>query len=133
MPAPRVTLFPLPGQFAICRLAADAPLPAWAASGPLVSITRTGEELSVVCAEDLVPQGARVERGWRCLGVRGPLDFALTGVLAALAVPLEQSGISLFAISTYDTDYVLVRDADFARTVQVLRGAGHTIKAGPAV
>lgn len=126
MPSFHLTL--LPGRLAICRLPAGASVPEWApAAGPLVSITRTADELSVVCDEAGVPAEVAAERGWRALRVAGPLDFALTGVLAALAVPLAEAGVSIFALSTYDTDYVLVREADVERAVAALAHAGHDL------
>ena len=99
----------LPDTLAICRLAPDAEVPAWAWTGEPASVTRTRDELSVVCRMDAVPKDVRAEAGWRCLKVDGPLDFALTGILAALSAPLAAAGISLFAVSTYDTDYLLVK------------------------
>ncbi len=123
----KLRLDPLEGSFAVCRLAPDAPLPAWAASGPFVSITRTADELSVVCREDVIPDGVRCERGWRCLRVAGTLDFSLVGVLASLLGPLAEAGISVFVVSTFDTDYVLVKATNFEQAVGVLRRAGHTV------
>lgn len=120
-----LTLVPLEGTFAVCRLAADAPVPGWAAGGPFVSITRTGDELSVVCREEAVPAGVRCEWGWRCLRVAGTLDFSLVGVLASLVGPLAGAGVSVFAVSTFDTDYLLLKASDFERGVAVLRRAGH--------
>ena len=117
----------LPGVFAVCRLSAKAAIPEWALAGPLTSITRTEEELSVLCPESRVPEGVLSEKGWRCLKIQGPLPVELTGVLASLVNPLAQAGISLFAFSTYDTDYVLVKETTLARALQVLTGAGHTI------
>jgi hypothetical protein len=122
-----LTLVPLDGTFAVCRLAADAPVPGWATGGPFVSITRTGDELSVVCREGAVPAGVRCERGWRCLRVAGTLDFSLTGVLASLVGPLAEAGVSASAVSTFDTDYLLVKASGFERAVEVLRRAGHTV------
>ncbi len=110
-------------QFAICRLAAHATIPTWATNSPFWSITRTADELSLVCRESDVPDQITAERGWRCLQVAGPLDFALTGILARLSVPLAQARISIFAISTYDTDYLLVRATDLEHAVAVLRQA----------
>lgn len=118
----------LPGRLAVCRLAADAPFPDWAQAGALASITRAADELSVVCAEEGVPLEVRAERGWRALQVAGPLDFALTGVLVALAVPLADAGVSIFALSTYDTDYVLVREGDLPRAAATLERAGHRVR-----
>jgi hypothetical protein len=91
------------------------------------SITRTGEELSVVCREVLVPEGIRAERGWRAIRVAGVLDLSQVGVLASLAVPLAGAGISLFALSTFDTDYLLVKEQDLGRAVEVLVAAGHAV------
>ena len=117
----------LPDLYAICRWPAGATLPDWLHQGTFVSITRTPTELSVVCAADAVPAGTTCEAPWRVLAVRGPLDFALTGVLASLASPLAAAGVSLFAISTYDTDYLLVRGGDVERASEVLKKAGHRV------
>jgi hypothetical protein len=122
------SLVSLHGTFAVCRLAADAPVPAWAAGGPFASITRTADELSVVCRQEAVPDGVTCERGWRCLRVAGVIDFAAVGVLAALVVPLAGAGISVFAVSTFDTDYLLVKEHDLPRAVEVLRRAGHAVR-----
>jgi hypothetical protein len=118
-------------ELAICRLPPNAELPTALASqrqSTLIAITRTGEELSLVCAVDDAPAAAEVSRGWRALKVAGPLDFALTGVLASMAQPLAKAEISIFAISTFDTDYLLVKEADLDRAVEVLRAAGHTFR-----
>lgn len=119
----KVTL--LRGTFTICRLDPGADAPGWALVGAFVSITRTHGELSIVCASDLVPPGIRAEPGWCCFEVEGPLEFAMTGVLASLSGALSKAGISLFAISTFDTDYILVKDAEAAR--RAFQGAGHTV------
>lgn len=116
----------LPERFAICQLPADAALPGWAA-GNFFAIVRTPEELSVVCRDDAAPAEVRAERGWRALRVAGTLDFALTGILAAIAAPLAEAAISIFAISTYDTDYVLVREITLAQAVDALTAAGHLV------
>jgi hypothetical protein len=123
----RLTLELLPDGFAVCRLASTEAVPAWAVRGPLASVTRTQTELSILCLDSAVPDGVTAQRGWRGLRVVGPLDFALVGVLAALVVPLAEAGVSLFAFSTFDTDYILVRAADLDRAVSALRGAGHTV------
>jgi hypothetical protein len=123
--AHRLTLDLLPGTFAVCRLATDAPVPAWTAGGPLVSVTRTADELSVVCGEDAVPGDVRCEPGWRCLRLAGPIPFTAVGVLASLLVPLADAGVAVFAVSTFDTDYVLVKDWEPA--VEALRSAGHEV------
>jgi hypothetical protein len=115
----------LPDTFAISRLEPSAPLPDWAGGGELASVTRTARELSIVSRQDGVPESVGSSRGWRALRVAGPLDFSLTGVLSSLAVPLADAGIPIFALSTHDTDYVLVRDDDLGRTVAALAAAGH--------
>jgi len=97
-------------------------------TGPLWTVARTADELSVVCLAQQVPPGVQVEPGWRALRVAGTLDFGLTGVLAALASPLADAGVSLFAFSTFDTDYILVRAARWPDAIAALRGAGHVIQ-----
>ena len=123
----RLTLDLVPGSYAICRWAPGELLPSWAMQGTFFSVTRTPAELSAVCDADLVPPGVTAEGPWSMLAVRGPLAFNLTGVLAGLATPLAAAGISIFAVSTYDTDYVLVRNGDIDRAVRALREAGHII------
>ncbi len=125
----KLTLVPVEGAYAVCRLAPDGPLPEWVGSGPFVSITRTRDELSVVCREEVVPEGVQCQPGWRCLRVAGTLDFALVGILAALLDPLAAAGISVFVVATYDTDYLLVKQADFPRAVEVLQRVGHAVSA----
>jgi hypothetical protein len=123
------TLLLLEGSFAVCRLAADAPVPAWATTGAFSSITRTPDELSIVCAEEAVPEGVQCERGWRCLRVAGAIAFSVVGVLAALAGPLAEAGVSLFAVSTFDTDYLLVKEQDLSAAQAALRRSGHIVVA----
>jgi uncharacterized protein len=122
-----LTLTVLPERLAVCRLDPDAGLPAWAQRGSLWSITRTADELSIVCAAAAVPPDVRAERDWRALKVAGPLPFSLTGVLASLATPLAEAGISIFALSSYDTDYLLVREARLDAAITTLRGVGHRV------
>jgi uncharacterized protein len=117
----------LPGGFAICRLAADAGIPAWAAQGEFFSITRTSDELSIVVDEPLVPSEIPRDSGWRCFRVEGPVPLASVGVLASLAVPLARASVSLFVISTHDTDYLLVKAEAVPQARQALRRAGHTV------
>jgi hypothetical protein len=116
----------IPGTFAVCRLAPDASTPSWV-RGVFTSITRTGDELSIVCADDAVPNGVQVERNWRALRIEGPIPFEMTGVAAALLAPLAEARISIFLVSTFDTDYLLLKDQVFARALDVLRGAGYEI------
>jgi hypothetical protein len=112
----------------VARLPGTAEVPGWAwGPGGLVSVTRRGDELSIVCAEGRVPVEVRAERAFRALEVQGPIPFEVVGVLRALAVPLGEAGISIFAIATYDTDVILVREADLVRAAEALRGAGHEV------
>jgi uncharacterized protein len=126
-----LTLHVLSVRLAVCSLPLDAHLPDWAASSPFLSVTRTDDELSVVCDNALVPADISHEGPWACLQVEGPLDFALTGVLAGLAAPLAEAGISIFALSTYHTDYILVLDRDLNAALQALRTAGHSVGQSP--
>ena len=114
--------------FAVCRLNQDAPVPAWASAGTLFSITRTADELSIVCPQSLVPDAIRCERGWRCLRVAGTMDFSMIGVVASLSTPLAQAGIGIFVISPFDTDYLLVKENDLEKAVVALRAAGHAVE-----
>jgi uncharacterized protein len=117
----------LPATFAICRLAPDAPIPASIATASFVSVTRTAEELSIVCPVDQVPQNAQCESPWTCFKLEGPFPFSLTGVLASFINPLAQGGIPIFAISTFDTDYVLVKEELAASSLKTLQDAGHQL------
>jgi hypothetical protein len=119
----------LPQRLAVCRLEPDETIPDWLAECAFWSVTRTDEELSVVLPEEKVPSTWQAARGWRCLKVRGPLDFSLTGIISSLASPLAEAGISIFAISTYDSDYVLVREEDLDRARKVLTESGHIFAA----
>jgi uncharacterized protein len=123
---PYLDLMIHPERLAVVRLEASAPFPEWAA-GAFLSLTRTEGELSVVCREDAVPEGPVCERGWRRISVAGVLDFALTGILAALADPLAAAGIPVFAISTYDTDHLLIKSGNLARAAEILEKAGHRL------
>jgi hypothetical protein len=124
----RLTLTVLPDTFAVCRLDAVAAVPTWATSSSFFSVTRTAEELSVVCLQSLVPDGIRCERDWRCIQLAGPIPFSTVGVLASLVQPLAEAGISVFAVSTFDTDSLLVKAADLARTIDAWRRCGHTVR-----
>lgn len=118
-----------PGRFSVCQLPAGAPLPAWAVSAAgFQSISRTDAELSIVCREGVAPPEVKQATGWRMFEVAGPLDFSLTGIMASILDPLAKAGISIFAVSTYNTDYVLVQDAKAEAAVQALRDAGHDVK-----
>jgi uncharacterized protein len=125
---PHLTLSLLPDGLAICRLAPDDALPEWAAnSHGFSSVTRTADELSVVCLEEAVPPEVRCEGGWSLFKIEGPFAFSQTGILSSAAAPLAQAGIPIFAISTFDTDYILVKREHVQRSVQVLQTAGHRL------
>ena len=122
----------LPHRLAVCRFPARAEIPDWVRTGEipdgyLLALVRTPDELSIVCEERLAPPEVKAERGWRAFQVQGPLDFSLTGVLASVATPLAQSGVSIFAISTFDTDYILVKEAYLDRALQALEQAGFLV------
>jgi hypothetical protein len=117
----------LPERFAISRLAADAPVPRWATEGSFFSVTRTGDELSVVCELGRVPVGVQSQSGWRVFKVHGPFVLTEIGVLSALATPLAEAKLSLFAISTFDTDYLFVASETLSAAVVALERAGHKI------
>jgi hypothetical protein len=126
--APKLTFIILRETFAICRLDKDAPIPDWAFQGGLFSITRTKDELSTVCPQINVPKGILCNQGWSCLKVKGPLDLSSTGIISSIASTLEQEGISLFSISTYDTDYVMVKEKDLEKAIFALTEAGPKIQ-----
>ena len=116
----------LPGEFVVCRLPADTPLPAWTHASPFSSVTRTTDELSVICPAGHVPAEVRTERGWTLLGLHGPFPFDAVGILSSVLGPLAGAGIPILAVSTFDTDYVLVRTAQLPRALQVLTAVGCT-------
>lgn len=111
----------------VCRLEPGGEIPGWACREPFFSITRTSEELSVICPEPQIPEGLRCERGWRAIKLEGPFDFGQIGVLLAIAEPLAEAGISILAQSTFDTDYVLVRAEQLQDAVAALGSAGHRV------
>ncbi|MBZ5572623.1 MAG: ACT domain-containing protein [Acidobacteriia bacterium] len=128
MTSQRLKFGRLAGKFAVCRLAADAPIPAWATSGVFTSVTRTADELSIVCPLENVPQEHKPEVPWICFKLEGPFDLLQGGILASFIDPLAKRGIPIFAIATYDTDYVLIRE-DFADVaLGALRDAGHELR-----
>ncbi len=124
----RLTLMLRRDAFAIARLAPDDPIPAWATTSAIFSITRTVEELSIVAPDSSTPADVRAERGWRAFQLAGPIDFALTGVLASVLQPLADARVGIFAISTFDTDYVLVRAGSLNAAISALRAAGHDVR-----
>ena len=124
-----LTLTLMPDRLAVCRMDGDADVPDWAFGPGFFSITRTTDELSIVTRQDAPPPGIPHEPGWRCLKLEGQFDFAVTGILASLATPLADAGVGIFAISTYNTDYILVKQADLTQAVAALEAAGHNVNA----
>jgi uncharacterized protein len=114
----------LPEILAVCRLDPQSEIPSWTLKSRFFSITKTSDELSIVCEQTLVPSNIKAETDWMGFRVVGTLDFSLTGILAAIANPLAQEKISIFAISTFDTDYVLIKSATWESAKQVLQKAG---------
>ena len=118
----------LPNRFAICRITNNSAIPNWALTASFIAITRTFDELSIVCEQDNLPDGLKAEKDWRLIKVDGPLDFSLTGILASIASPLAEAKISLFAISTFDTDYFLVKETMLEDAGRCLIAAGFSIR-----
>jgi hypothetical protein len=125
--ARRLSLTLLPESMAICRLDAAEPLPVWATAAPWWSITHTSDELSVVCVESCVPAGVTASRGWRALRFAGPLPLDQTGILSSVSAPLAAEHISVFALATYDTDYVLIPSAQRTAAIAARERAGHSV------
>jgi uncharacterized protein len=122
----------LPESYAIVGLSALADLPNWATQGPFFSITRTSDELSIVVEASRVPEGIQSQSGWRVIKVHGPFVLSEVGVLASLAEPLAAAKISLFVVSTFDTDYLLVSANSLDAAVKVLERAGHSFRRSPS-
>jgi uncharacterized protein len=116
----------LPDTLAVARLAPEAALPDWI-RGAFVTISRTADELSIVCDDDAVPQDIQAERGWAVFKLHGPIPFQMIGIAAALVNPLAEAKISVFLISTFDTDYLLVKRERLTKAADVLRRAGHDV------
>ena len=117
----------VPGVLAVVRLDPASVVPSWASSGPLWAVVRTPEEVSVVCDQTQVPPDVRCERDWVALKIEGPLALSLTGVLSSLLTPLASRGIVVFVLSTFDTDYILVKQPQVSLAKAVLREEGHLV------
>lgn len=132
-PSRKLTLKLQPERLTICRLEPDHPIPPWAIAGSFFTVTRHSTELAIVCESRLAPKKVQRVGRWRALVVKGPLPMDLTGVLAAVICPLAAAGVSLFGVSTFDSDYIMVLERDLKRATAVLRRAGHRVepKDGP--
>jgi hypothetical protein len=117
----------MPGRLAVVRLDPGSDVPSWSSTGSLSAVVRTSRELTVVCDQVVVPEHLRAERDWVALTVEGPLPFSMTGVLSTLLAPLAAERISVFVLSTFDTDYILVKADQAERALEVLRHDGHRI------
>lgn len=122
-----LTISLLKDTFGVCRLNINESIPDWGTKGEFFSITKTLDELSIVCSEDNIPNDIKCEEGWKALKIEGPLDFSLIGILSKISSLLAKEGISIFAISTYDTDYILVKENHIQNAVMVLLSNGYDV------
>lgn len=122
-----LTMKLLKEKFGVCRLDKNELIPEWSKTSDFFSITRTSDELSIVCPQNNIPSDIKCENDWRILKVEGPLDFSLIGILSSISTILAQNKISIFAISTYDTDYILVKDKDIESAINVLSNENYEV------
>jgi hypothetical protein len=120
---PNITLKILAGTYGVSRLSPTAPIPSWISPGGFTSISRTDEELSIVCLDQTIPHEVCSQKSWRIIKVLGPLDFSLVGILSSISSILAEVQISIFAVSTYDTDYILVQENSLAKAIDALKVA----------
>jgi hypothetical protein len=123
-----LTLTLMPDTFAICTVDPTAAIPEWASQGTFFSITKAPDELSIVCSSAYVPDHVKAERGWRAFKFEGPLDIELTGVVASVAAPLANAGVSIFPLATYGTDYILVKEEQLESATRALTAFGHAVR-----
>jgi hypothetical protein len=117
----------LKDKYTICTLPKDAKIPDWVLTESLASITRTDKELTIVCKQDIIPSELQTDLNWRCFKIDGSFDLNQTGVISSISSPLADAGISIYVISTYDTDYFLVKDDNLQQTISTLSNSGHSI------
>jgi uncharacterized protein len=122
-----LTMKLMEGTFCVVRLEKDSEIPGWINKGAFYSITRTNDELSIVCLQNSIPQDCKIEKDWRILKIEGVLDFSLVGILAAISTLLANNKISIFAISTYDTDYILVKNDKIEEAISILTANNYEI------
>ena len=123
----QLTLELMKGNYGVCRLRENSPIPVWCQQGEFYSITKTKDELSIVCLEEYVPNGVQVEKEWCIIKIVGPLDFSLIGILSKISQLMAECEISIFALSTYDTDYIMVKQAKIVQAIEKLKEAGYNI------
>lgn len=117
----------LKDRYSVCRLNRNEEIPKWIFQEEFFSITRTDEELSIVCLQDKIKENIKCEKDWRILKIEGPLDFSLIGILSRISTLMANNGISIFAISTYDTDYILIKEESINRAIEVLENNNYNI------
>jgi hypothetical protein len=127
MDTKKLSLKILPDRMAVCRFDPAAALPDWIAEASFCSITRTEAELTIVCPEIHLAPGISSEAGWRCFQVQGPLDFSEIGIIFSLTRPLAANGVSVFVMSTFNTDYLMVKDNALAKAIDALTAEGHRV------
>ena len=127
MDGTKLTLLVLAGRYGICRLGPDEPVPAWGLQGEFFSVTRTTDELSIVCAEAQIPATVLCESGWRLFKIDAVMDFSLVGIVAGISAAIAGANVGIFVLSTYNTDYILVRQPDFSAAAAALRTAGYKV------
>jgi hypothetical protein len=127
--AAKIQLRQLAGTYAVSKLDATVPVPPWADGDGFVSISRTPQELSIVCRAARVPAEVNASRAWACFELLGPFAFDETGIALAVIQPLSEKKIGVFLVATFDTDYLLVQEKDLAAAKQALTAAGHTLVA----
>ena len=120
-------LVELPDTFSICRISLDSELEMWFLSEPFFAMVRSDDTLTIVCSQEKVPQEVQQERGWRALKIEGSFDFSETGVLESVLKPLAEAGVGIFAVSSFETDYVLVKEGSFEVACKALDSAGHSV------
>lgn len=114
-------------KYGVCRLNKNEAIPSWALQGDFYSITKTEDELSIVCLQDNIIENIKCEKDWRVLKIEGPLDFSLVGILSKISTLMANNSISIFAVSTYDTDYILIKEKDINRAIKVLNNDSYEV------
>jgi hypothetical protein len=127
MAVEKLTLIVQHDLYGVCRLSPSDPIPDWSLQGEFFSVSRTAEEISIVCTEMQIPSTVQCERGWRMFRIAGMLDFALIGIVAGISAALASAQLGIFVLSTYNTDYILVKQADFSAAVSALQAAGYEV------
>jgi uncharacterized protein len=123
----KLTLKILKDRYSVCRLNKNDEIPKWIFDEEFFSITRTDDELSIVCLQDKIKEDIKCEKDWKVLKIEGPLDFSLVGILSRISTLMANNGISIFAISTYDTDYILIKEESINKVIEVLENNNYNI------